>query len=294
MSDHKYILFIAAATLLAGCGTNTQRPAETAAATPTPVIETDAFADLRQKITDSGCPAGIISLGYDQDGTPEAMSDYSKYSSALTAYPCLADVTAIIDSGSGTPNAFCFIPKDKDAHVQIYDCVLQDDGTVTEDTLLYESDEGSPVILRCMVGDVFTSARITIVNPDGTSLTDYGPFFSGIDGSLIAEDDYGSACYDLTTAKDTASFSCTITKDVAEKSLITYLSSLHKFTGTSTLVSDTMDYICVNGTDVFCYIYAMGDNSSGSWVIDSWYAVNTETGEIYGPDPASKQWTPAA
>ncbi|MGI6216622.1 MAG: hypothetical protein ACOYIK_03300 [Coriobacteriales bacterium] len=162
--------------------------------------EDQSLANLRAKTKESGSICAVIDLGYCPDQNPSGLDSYSSSGRQVEAFPFIGEIPEdrIIDSNNGTNNAFCIVPADENSTIEIYEYSLGESGELERGDLIYKSDDGSPIILLCMVGDIYTSARVTVNDPSGATIESYGPFYSGKDGSLIIEDDNGNKLYDAT------------------------------------------------------------------------------------------------
>lgn len=206
------------AALLGGCGAagdstssgppNTQTSEMTASseinATETELgtnADSAELTALREKAAQAGAACAIIDLGSlaDESSKDSGIAVYSRARTQEQAYSFLNEIDTdhIIDSENGTWNAFCLVPAERGASVTVYESSLGDDGTLVKGNVLYTASDGAPIILRCTAGDVFTSERVS-VDTSAANLTDYGPSYSGKDGSLILEDDSGSVVFDAT------------------------------------------------------------------------------------------------
>lgn len=160
-----------------------------------------ALASLRSAADASGNVCAVIDLGYYPDSAADStnIEGYGNYTDKVSVYPFIADIPEdrIIGSEVSGCNAFCFVPADPEAEVQVYSTDgPQDDGTLARGSLLYSAGDGDPVIVRCVVGDFFSNVLITVTDSSGQSVIDYNPMYSGEDGSLIITDAAGNSLYE--------------------------------------------------------------------------------------------------
>lgn len=162
--------------------------------------EDPSLTSLRLAAKAAGNAAIVIDLGYlnAAEGSGN-LSDYDKYENQLSRYLFLTGIPKerLIGQESGYSNAFCIVPTDSNAKVEIYSTNGPDEsGQLKRDELLYSADRGNPLIVRCFVADFYSNMLISVTDPSGLSIEDYNPVFSGEDGSLILTDGHGNRLYE--------------------------------------------------------------------------------------------------
>lgn len=189
-----FTLVIAMLLSITGCkggSSSDNPPAPSATPTPTPEIEISEQVDctmIRQAMIDTTDMAAIAYLGtyfdYYAYSDFAEIQDFVADSGILDNHPFVAD----IDEEHFVPHIggqiFCIVPLDEEAIITVYDYVI-DYETLEESfgEVLYQSIDGSPILIMGNESEIIPNLFIEIVDSDGNML-EYIPYISGMDGML--------------------------------------------------------------------------------------------------------------
>ena len=209
--NKKVIACILSAALLAAmtaCG-QPEAPAPTAgpaaapsavpAATPAPSPSPDAQSELtglREQLEASGAIAAIVNLGY-HDGPllTDAFFERPEMAQYLTQYPFLAEIGPEACAAAEGGEIYCMIPADPACTVTVTEW---DDLTAQAGAVLYQSKTGCPFYVQGNVSDIMPNLAITMQDSQGRSLTQYHPFASLKDGTIVLPAEGQPQVLDLT------------------------------------------------------------------------------------------------
>ncbi len=159
----------------------------------------------RQILVDEGAICGVIFLGYVEEsaGTLENNREYYQTifeeQGYLDSFPFLAEIpdSNFVETEHGQ-ELYCIIPEDPNATVSVNQWIVDFnngfEGKAGE--VLYHSEEGTPILLKCNVSEIVSDVELLIVNSDGEQMK-WSPSLSGMDGSVFVESAEG-AVYDFT------------------------------------------------------------------------------------------------
>lgn len=159
----------------------------------------------RQILLDEGAMCGVIFLGYVEEsaGTLENNREYYQTifeeKGYLDAFPFL---TEIPDSNFAETEygqeLYCIIPLDPEATVSVNQWIVDETSGFEGKTgeVLYRSEKGTPILLKCNVSEIIPDAELVIVDGNGEQMK-WNPSLSGMDGSVFTESANG-AVYDFT------------------------------------------------------------------------------------------------
>jgi hypothetical protein len=139
---------------------------------------TDDLAVHKQMLLDTDSICGVIYLGYvdSSKGNLSENEDYLK--SVLDKVECARNFDFIyhiakerIVESDGGSELYCIYPYDENASVAVNQCVLNEDGSKVErGEVLYKSEKGAPILLRCNVSEIYCDTEIVIVDSKGREL----------------------------------------------------------------------------------------------------------------------------
>lgn len=217
------ILGLLGCLVLAGCGKKTEADPVSTSVSKAPPAATEAVKETsagasgtmaaesepevwnpdviqRQILVDEGAMCGVIFLGYVDESVGDLESSRESYqaifeqSGYLESYPFLADVPAsnFVQSEHGQ-ELYCIIPEDTASTVSVNQWITDADKGFEGKTgeVLYRSEEGAPVLLRCNVSELVSDVEIVIVDGDGDVMR-WLPSLSGMDGSVFVENANGA------------------------------------------------------------------------------------------------------
>ena len=212
--------------VLAGCGENTGEESTAAAISKAPPVsstasmeekttiaaETDAVSDVwnpavvhRQMLFDEDYVAGVLFLGYVDGAAGDLEHNRDYYQSVFEAqgyledFPFLAEIpnSNFVQTEYGQ-ELYCMIPTDTMATVSVNEWIPDPNDGFKGKTgdVLYRSETGAPILLKCNVSEIVSDVQIVIVDSEGKTMIWY-PSLSGMDGSAVVESATGKL-YDFT------------------------------------------------------------------------------------------------
>ncbi|MDD5804146.1 MAG: SH3 domain-containing protein [Clostridia bacterium] len=155
----------------------------------------------RQTLLDTNSICGVIFLGYidgsanDRDCLKQVLYDEGN----MNEFPFLSDIPDehIVEIEYGS-ELYCIFPSDQNASVAVNEYVYDgpDDYLGRTGNVLYRSEYGDPIILRCNASDIIRDTEITVVDSQGNVLV-WQPGLNLNDGSVDVpwEEPY---VYDMT------------------------------------------------------------------------------------------------
>ncbi len=159
----------------------------------------------RQIIFDEGAMCGVIFFGYVEEsaGTLENNREYYQTifeeKGYLDGFPFLAEIpdSNFVETEYGQ-ELYCIIPLDPEATVSVNQWIVDETSGFEGKTgeVLYRSEKGTPILLKCNVSEIVPDAELVIVDGNGEQMKWY-PSLSGMDGSVFVESANG-AVYDFT------------------------------------------------------------------------------------------------
>lgn len=184
------------------------------------VLAEDAYSNLsahRETAQNTGSICGVLFLGYVDGGVGNLASDsaYLEYlldiSGCADEYTFLWSIPAerIVETDGGN-ELYCIYPCDENASVTVNEYIVNEDNDYLGESgeILYCSESGEPILLRCNVSEVVSDCQVTITDSEGETLvwepalnlSDgtvsvpwHYPFI--YDGTYDAVDDYGKDMY---------------------------------------------------------------------------------------------------
>lgn len=164
------------------------------------------LASHRQKAANTGSICGVLFLGYVYGGEGDNLADDSAYleyvldlSGCTEKFTFLEDIsTDRIVEVDGGKEVYCIYPCDENASVTVYEYIMNEANDYIGETgdVLYHSENGEPIILRCNVSEIVSNCQITITDSQGETL-EWQPFISLYNGT-IGEPWYPPFIYDAT------------------------------------------------------------------------------------------------
>lgn len=140
--------------------------------------ENDDLAVHKQILLDTESICGVIYLGY-VDCTKGNLSDHEDYlKSVLDETDCAENYDFVyhitkerIVESEGGSELYCIYPYDENASVTVNSCILNEEASKVErGEVLYKSDKGAPILLRCNVSEIYYDTEVVIVDGNGKEL----------------------------------------------------------------------------------------------------------------------------
>lgn len=159
----------------------------------------------RQFLFDEGYFAGVIFLGYvdgsmgDLDHNSDYYQSFFKEKGYLDSFPFLEDFpnSNFVQTEYGQ-ELYCIIPRDETASVSVNQWIINEKNDYKGESgnVLYRSEFGSPILLKCNASEIMPDVEVLIVDKEGNKLQ-WCPSISGMDGHAVVESASGSI-YDFT------------------------------------------------------------------------------------------------
>ena len=232
MKNRKWLLgmTLVMGLVLIGCGKSEETESTTVAISKAPPVSseqtvesttTEAVAEPeqwnpgivhRQMLFDEGYEAGVLFLGYVNAEAGDLESDRDYYQSVfeeqgyLEDFPFLAEIpnSNFVQTEYGQ-ELYCIIPQDGMATVSVNQWIVNEENDFEGESgdVLYRSEYGSPILLKCNVSEIVSDAEVLIVDNKGNTLQ-WCPYISGMDGHVVTEALEGEI-YDFTKYPDDGS-----------------------------------------------------------------------------------------
>jgi len=159
----------------------------------------------RQILLDEGAMCGVLFLGYVDESAGTLESNKAYYQTIfeergyLDDFPFLAEFpdSNFVETEWGQ-ELYCIIPLDTEATVSVNQWLVDETSGFEGKTgeVLYQSEKGTPILLKCNVSEIVPDAELVIVDSNGEQMK-WNPSLSGMDGSVFVESANGKV-YDLT------------------------------------------------------------------------------------------------
>jgi len=137
--------------------------------------------ELKNTMTAEGKLMAVAFLGYDMDFRES--EDWTKY---IKDYPFLESTLKdhyIVGEGN---EIYAIVPPSKDYKLSVHTFQYNEDRvTGQEGECLYESEDGSPIILRCNISDIISNVQVTLCG--GDEVMAWAPELSLRDNTLVVE-----------------------------------------------------------------------------------------------------------
>lgn len=160
----------------------------------------------RQVLFDEGYEAGVLFLGYVDAEAGDLESDRDYYESVFKKqgyagdFPFLEEIpnSNFVETEYGQ-ELYCIIPQDDMATVSVNQWIVNEENDYEGEAgeVLYHSEYGSPILLKCNVSEVVPDVEVVIDDNKGNTLR-WRPFISGMDGHVDVEAEEGDL-YDFSS-----------------------------------------------------------------------------------------------
>lgn len=234
--------------------------------------------ELRAKITENGCAAGIAYIGFvDPEASGNDIRSCLENSLYPEKYPFM---TAAPIADAGGTELYAIVTK-ADCSVTICPALPAEDGTydIQTDAVIYQDSDADCFLLRCNMSDLFSNAAVMISGTDGD--INAFPMLSGKDGRLCTAD----GIYDFTVYADDNGEADDNINTAAELLLQTDEVRDRSQQGMTLLC--TGESRIIDGHD--CLIFALGTDRDDQFVREYFYGVCGDL--IYWYDAINDSWS---
>ena len=155
------------------------------------------LAELRNAMEPSGAIAGILYLGFGEEGLlSDSIQENILEKSYHRKYPFLQEIASSHIVVAEGYELYCIIPADPAASVNVN---AWDAETGAAGETLYESSEGTPFLLMCNTSDIMSNVTVSITDSKGAVLSLYSPGISLRDGCVLLPGEDQPVVLDLTS-----------------------------------------------------------------------------------------------
>jgi len=164
--------------MFASCGDNEP--------SPYPNRDDDAvLSQCRQAMTDYSMMGAVSYLGW-YEGEMGSDEFYQSFPEEIMEFPFLSDLDKkqLIDVDGY--ELYAFIPADPEASVTVSHWIINEENDYLGEAgdVIYSSETGDPIIIRCNVSEFVPNVVINITDSTGRSL-EYNPCLNGMDGGVV-------------------------------------------------------------------------------------------------------------
>ena len=159
---------------------------------------------------EEGSLCGILYLGYDMsigaDDVYTAFDNVLTGSEYLDSFPFLSEVPETNYVDAGGQELYCILPRD-DTEISVYDWIMDESNDYEGEArnLLYLSDVGAPILLRCSTMEGVPNCQISVTNPYVIEQKIvFEPCISGMDGHIYIPEDLNLVDFTLYQDWDSA------------------------------------------------------------------------------------------
>ncbi|MCI6004612.1 MAG: hypothetical protein SOY73_07035 [Blautia sp.] len=175
--------------------TNSTTEPDSAVDTATVAVETEEYRNLslhRQTALNTGSICGVLFLGYVNGGAGNIASDSAYLEEVLDLSGCAEECTflktipdANIVEIEGGNELYCIYPCDEKASLTVHEYIIDESNNYSGEAgeVLYHSDSGEPILLRCNVSECVADCQVTIEDSQREVLT-WVPMISLYDGTV--------------------------------------------------------------------------------------------------------------
>ena len=125
----------------------------------------------------------------------------------MEVYSFVAEIPADRYVETDGYDLYCIVPTDKDCSVKVEEVYFPEETDAYEPVvgeIIYQSETGEPILLRCNESEIFSNALVTITTADGKEKS-FSPYMSLMDGSLAGLNDDESGLLALDFSRTDAS-----------------------------------------------------------------------------------------
>ena len=168
-----------------------------------PVTLDQSYADLIENLSWGEAVCGVAYVGFVEgpfgDGYRAIIEEQKEL---MEWYPFVANIPAEQFVETDGYDLYCIVPTSLDCSVKVEEVSIPENTEAWEPIIgevIYESETGEPILLKCNESDIFSNVLVTITTPDGVEKK-ISPYLSLMDGSLagINEDESGLTALDFT------------------------------------------------------------------------------------------------
>ena len=168
-----------------------------------PVTLDQSYADLIENLSWGEAVCGVAYVGFVEDPfSKDYLAVIEQQPELMEWYPFVAKIPEEQFVETDGYELYCIVPTNLDCSVKVEEVSMPENTEAWEPIIgevIYESETGEPILLKCNESDIFTNVLVTITTPDGTEKK-ISPYLSLMDGSLagINEDESGLSALDFT------------------------------------------------------------------------------------------------
>ena len=168
-----------------------------------PVTLDQSYADLIENLSWGEAVCGVAYVGFVEGPLGEGYRAIIEEQKELMEwYPFVANIPAEQFVETDGYDLYCIVPTSLDCSVKVEEVSIPENTEAWEPIIgevIYESETGEPILLKCNESDIFSNVLVTITTPDGVEKK-ISPYLSLMDGSLagINEDESGLTALDFT------------------------------------------------------------------------------------------------
>lgn len=168
-----------------------------------PVTLDRSYADLIENLSWGEAVCGVAYVGFVEGPLGEGYRAIIEEQKELMEwYPFVANIPEEQFVKTDGYDLYCIVPTSLDCSVKVEEVSMPENTEAWEPIIgevIYESETGEPILLKCNESDIFTNVIVTITTPDGVEKK-ISPYLSLMDGSLagINEDESGLTALDFT------------------------------------------------------------------------------------------------
>ena len=165
-----------------------------------PVTSDQSYTDLIESLSWGEAVCGVAYVGFVEgpfgDGYRAIIEEQKEL---MEWYPFVAEIPAEQFVETDGYDLYCIVPASLDYSVKVEEVFMPENTEAWEPIIgevIYESETGEPILLKCNESDIFTNVLVTITTPEGAEKK-ISPYLSLMDGSLAGINEDGSGLTSL-------------------------------------------------------------------------------------------------
>ncbi|MBQ7938648.1 MAG: hypothetical protein IJ283_09195 [Oscillospiraceae bacterium] len=168
-----------------------------------PEEEDKSYTDLVETIAWAESVCGVAYVGFVEGPVGDGYRPiFEEQKELMEWYPFIADIPYERIVEADGYDLYCIVPASLDCSVKVEMLYFPEEEDAWEPVVgdvIYESESGEPIIVRCNESDIFSNVLVTVTDPNGNEKK-FSPYLSLVDGSLagINEDESGLLALDFS------------------------------------------------------------------------------------------------